>query len=211
MYSVINKQTGFSLIELGAVLAIMGIMLAIAIPAGGQWLQNEKIKSAAETLQTSLRQAKSLALSLNRNVRLSRVDTLDSSCSLDMNGQYLIISIGDPVGRCGDGVVNINSDLSTLATPIILEKVSLKQAGNIEYGGDTQLRFLSTGRLELQNAGAQMTRLYVYSASGAGECGYYRCLNVEVTRSGKVKICDPKIQGDAIGACQFPESNNNGE
>jgi type II secretion system protein H len=61
---------GFTLIELLIVIALMGILLAIAIPPFLQWRQNLQYKEAADGLVAALRTARNSAISLNRQNRV---------------------------------------------------------------------------------------------------------------------------------------------
>ena len=44
------RQRGFSLVELVIAVAIMGILLALALPSFSTYLRNVKLRSAAESL-----------------------------------------------------------------------------------------------------------------------------------------------------------------
>jgi len=63
---LIGTQVGFTLIELLITIAVAGILLAIATPSFLQWRQNLQYKEAADGLVSTLRTARSSAISLNR-------------------------------------------------------------------------------------------------------------------------------------------------
>lgn len=64
-----SVQAGFSLIELLVAIAIMGILLAMAIPSYRAWIQNTRIRNAAESIQNGLQVARAEAVHRNANVQ----------------------------------------------------------------------------------------------------------------------------------------------
>ena len=60
---------GFTLIEMMVVIAIIGIILAIALPAYSSWRERTALRSAADALMAHLKQARHLAIAENRSVR----------------------------------------------------------------------------------------------------------------------------------------------
>lgn len=63
-----QRNRGFSLIELMVVIAILGLLLAIGIPSFATWLRNVQIRNAAESLQSGLQFARTEALRRNERV-----------------------------------------------------------------------------------------------------------------------------------------------
>jgi len=62
---------GFSLLEVMMVVAIVGIMVAIAVPSLSAWRQQQALNNAAQTLLAHLKQARMLAVAENRKVSLT--------------------------------------------------------------------------------------------------------------------------------------------
>lgn len=69
---MINVDKGFGLIELLVVIGITGIITSMAVPAFGQMLQRNHIKSAALSLQADLQLARTLAIKQGQNILVSR-------------------------------------------------------------------------------------------------------------------------------------------
>lgn len=65
---------GFSAVELVVVIAIVGILAAIAIPTFLAWSPGIKLKSAARDLYSNLQRARMLALKNNQDVSVRFVD-----------------------------------------------------------------------------------------------------------------------------------------
>lgn len=65
------KQSGFSLIELVAVVTIVAILAAVAIPGFSGIIQNQRVKSASFELYSNLIIARSEAVKRNDNVTIT--------------------------------------------------------------------------------------------------------------------------------------------
>ena len=68
------KRRGFTLLEMLVALAVLAVALAVATPAFGDWVRNGEVRSAAETLRASIRQARAEAMRRNASVRFRLTD-----------------------------------------------------------------------------------------------------------------------------------------
>jgi type IV fimbrial biogenesis protein FimT len=64
-----RRQRGVSLIELMVGIAILGILAALALPSYTAWIQNTKIRTAAESIQNGLQIARAEAVKRNTPVQ----------------------------------------------------------------------------------------------------------------------------------------------
>lgn len=64
-------QGGFTLIELMITVSILGILTAMALPSYNVWIQNTRIRTAAESIQTGLQKARVEAVRRNAQVQFT--------------------------------------------------------------------------------------------------------------------------------------------
>src|SRR6266480_1248758 len=65
MLSRRRSQRGFTLIEIMISLTVLGILLMIALPSFGTWLQNQQLRAASEATLNGLQVARSAAIQRN--------------------------------------------------------------------------------------------------------------------------------------------------
>lgn len=63
-----NRAGGFTLIEMMIVVTIIALLSVLGIPSYNEWVQNTKVRNAAESALTGLEKAKAEAVKQNLNV-----------------------------------------------------------------------------------------------------------------------------------------------
>lgn len=181
---------GFTLVELMITVAVLGIVLMIALPNMGTWIQNTQIRTSAESMQSGLQLARAEALKRNVSVRFQLVDNLTSSCALSATGRNWVISLADTTALC-------DVDPSeTLAPRIIQKRSGAEGSPNAEVTatGGSSVVFSGLGRA----AAGSLTQIDIRNTVN-GACKTpagsepMRCLRITVNSGGSVRMCDPAV------------------
>jgi len=181
---------GFTLIELMITLAVLGMLIMIALPNMGTWLQNTQIRTSAEAMQAGLQLARAEALKRNTTVRFQLVNSLTSSCALTTSGRNWVVSLADPSGLC-------NMDASDTVAPQIIQKRSSAEGSPnavVTATGGSSVVFNGLGR----PAAGSLTEINVTNPNN-GACKTaagnepMRCLRIAVNAGGAVRMCDPAV------------------
>ena len=125
MSSKTNQQAGFSLAELLAVLALVGIVVAIGIPIVNEQIRIADIRQAADQMAVHLRAARMLAVTQHRN-------NVAVNVSIDPTNTYAYCAV-DPALT---GNVCPSTQLRTIRMPGTAKLMS---------GSDTTITFKSDG------------------------------------------------------------------
>ena len=113
-----RPHRGASLIELMVGITLLALLVGLGVPTFSEWLQNARIRAAAESIQTGLQQAKAEAVRRNRPARFQLVSSLDGSCTTTTTGTHWLVNLTSntsPDGQCG----NTPDDATT---PFILQR-----------------------------------------------------------------------------------------
>jgi type IV fimbrial biogenesis protein FimT len=208
------NMKGISLIEIVIALAIMGILFAASAPSFSEWIQNSRIRTAAESLQNGLTLAKSEAV--HRNTTAQFV-----SCG---GGTWDIV-----VASATANTTVCNTGAATAGWERIQISASQSESSNaLVDTTQSTIGFNGMGRqvatTDLVNAAAtpnppvavninvSATLAGAACTCPAGDCGYpagitfastgkLRCLRISVSSGGLMRMCDPAITAGTPQGC----------
>lgn len=175
----VETERGFTLIELLIAIAIVGLLLVAALPSYTVWMQNTRIRSAAESFVNGLQLARNEAVRRNANVQF--VVGAGSAWAV----QCTAVSPGCPdTAAIQSRSVGDGSSSSVTVTP--------------SDGGT--IRFDSFGRMSFPVPGAGSTVIFnidntQLSASDS------RDLRITVDTGGNIRMCDPNVSAPDTRHC----------
>jgi type IV fimbrial biogenesis protein FimT len=183
-------QRGVTLIELMIGLAIVALVLFVAVPSFGIFLQNSQIRNAAGSVLDGLQLARNEAIRRNTPVRFQFVSDLTSACALSTTSLAWVVSQADPSGAC-------NAAPSDTAAPQLIQSRSATEGtsnARITVAGGSNVIFNGLGRVQ----GAGITQVDVTNTSGTciyanPTTGTMRCMRIFVSTGGQSRMCDPQV------------------
>lgn len=142
-----SRPLGFSLIELMAGIAIMGIVLGLAMPSFQTWLRNSQIRNAAESITNGLQRARAEAVARNTNIAFA-LGTGSSWTVSVVTPASVVDSRSSNEGSKNVTVNALAADLITPATTItfnnfgavVANAATLAQVDLDAVGGSQKLR-----------------------------------------------------------------------
>jgi type IV fimbrial biogenesis protein FimT len=185
---VLNRTTlprGFTLIEILITLSIVGIVLALGAPAFGEWIQNTQLRTAAESMLTGVKLARTEAAKSNCAVHFQLTDT---GGTLSTAGPYWLV-----ISDAFDDGAKVVCDPAQ--PTIVRSRVSVDGSHNAVYAASqSSIDFDSLGRVTPVPAGDIVVA--VTNPTG-GACvaasGPMRCLTIVVSPGGQARMCDPAV------------------
>jgi type IV fimbrial biogenesis protein FimT len=188
LVSPIGRSRGFTLVEIFITLAIVALVMMLVGPSMGTWIQNTRLRSAAEAIARGLQTARVEAMKRNTTVAFNLTDT---------NSSAFTVCLYDAVNNvCLAGASNI-----------IMQRDATEDASTAKVGTDTVLSdpvtpiaagsnvpsssaFDALGRLA-STAPNNVMRIDVRNPvlTTADE----RRLVIFVNTSGQIRVCDPKL------------------
>lgn len=174
------RQTGFTLVELMIVVALVSIILSLAAPSFREMIARSKLEGVAGEFVTDLQYARSEAAARNANVGL--VTGASGTC-------YTIYQAADPpAGSCACG-----STPACTGGPTEIKKVSF--AGTGVSSGTTVLELEFEPLRSGLKAGSATTQVTLTSPVGGAS------LQAEVLVVGRVKTCSPSGSFKGYRSC----------
>lgn len=158
--------------------AVIGITASIAVPSYRAWIQNTKVRTAAESILNGIQKARSEALMRNTPVRFT----------LGANSAWTVECVTPATRACNDltsGVVETRSSSDGGTATAVVTPTP---------GGANNVTFTGLG-VKSTTAGNQLTQVAV-SFAGAD-----RNLNITLGAGGNVRLCDPNAKSTDPRKC----------
>jgi type IV fimbrial biogenesis protein FimT len=188
---------GFTLIELVTVVALVGILMTLAVPAFQTWIANSAIRSTADALQNGLRTASAEAVRRSQQVTFvlsASAGTFNGAATTTGSGNYWYSqAVPTQTTVTADSTYLVQTSPQSFAN----NGVSITQSNAAGTAGAFAVCFNSLGRL-VTNSGTGSTWPNLPAACVASDTTYLvqgpaktRPLKVVVSLGGKVRMCDP--------------------
>ncbi len=181
------SQRGITLIEILVAIAIVGLVMALAGPSASTWIQNNQLRSAADSIRGGLERARLEALKRNTLVSFQLTDANSTAWQVcvydvaadDCNAGVPIIaskgaSEGSPNARVGAEGTFTDFDTAITAGVGVPAAVTFDSMGRVSPVAPS-----SIARVDVRNP----------TVAAADE----RRLSIAVTAGGQVYMCDPKL------------------
>lgn len=189
MLNTLHNQSGVTVIELMIGLVIIAILLAIGAPSLGDWVQNTRIHTAAESIVSGLQLTRAEAVRRNTPVQFALVGT-DSGWT---------IGCVTPDGTDCPAVIQNRtsaegSTAGILASPVEWDPATNAAAGTAAFSGT--LNFNGLGRVTTGTLTAGNNATIDITNPGGGDCmpaGAMRCLRIVVSSGGQIRMCNPAL------------------
>ncbi len=174
-----KTQRGISMIEVVVTIAIMGILMAAAMPSVGDWMRNSRVRNTAESIQNGLQQARMEAVRQNKAVSLYMVSDLTNACTLSNTVGSWVVASTSPVGACA------SAKIKGLVADGGGGAATIKATQSDGTTDATSVTFSGLGMLAQSSAATAIRRVQVKTTDGSFEN------RVEVSPAGLIRMCDP--------------------
>lgn len=205
MLNLRHQQSGFTLVELLIGIVIVGVLFVMGAPAFSGWMQNSRIRTTAEAIQNGLQLARAEAVRRNTQLRFQLTTTVNNSCALSTTNSNWVISFDDPTSLCAQPPLNdaysVNDSTNNPAPRIIQVRSAAEGSSNvIVAAGQSTIIFNGLGRVTPVPAGNVVVSLS-YPGVACAPGGSMRCLHVEVSTGGQIRMCDPALSSSDPQGC----------
>lgn len=185
---------GFTLVEMAIVMAVLAFLLFMAAPGFGTWIDNTRIRSAAQALQAGIQTARMEALRRNQPVSFYLVSlnspfTLDNNCALSSSSGSWVVSTSSPAGQCASAALLAARPIGDAATNVQISAGHSTDTANMATLGSAATTLTYDGLGRVANASSAINRVRV-TGPRAGTA--YVDLMLIVDAGGGVRMCDPR-------------------
>lgn len=188
---MLKRSRGFTLIELVVAITVVVLLAMLGAPSFSEWIQNARVRSAAESLQSALKLAQAEATRRSRGVVFSFTAGAPMAAAVKAaaGGRYWSMQTIPAVA--GEGAEALGGGSLDEAAP------------GVAVTGPAVLCFNAMGRLFAADApGTGIACALDASQPGASfglsRAGATRPLRVLVSLGGQIRTCDPARSGTSL-------------
>lgn len=176
-----QRCVGFTLVELMVTISLLAILLALAVPSFRVWINNTRVRTAAQVLQDGLRLAQAEAVRRNRTVSFFLTNDANptATSATAANGSNWAVRVLPLV--TGENAVFVRAGALTGVT-----------SGVTVTNGPTIVCFNAAGQ-QVANAteGCAVDPANPTATFDIAHTGGDRALRVTASLGGRVRMCDP--------------------
>lgn len=163
------RQRGVTLVELLIGIAILSVLLVVALPEFSTWIQNARIRTAAESVLSGMQLARNEAVRRNLNVQFA-------------------------FGAGSTWTVSVPSTLEQIQTRSSAEGATENVTLTRTPGAATTITFNSLGRRTANaDASPAIDQIVVDLPEAVLALSKSRELQITISPGGNVRMCDPNV------------------
>ncbi|MCS0580754.1 prepilin-type N-terminal cleavage/methylation domain-containing protein [Massilia pinisoli] len=202
-----RQARGFTLVEAAVVVAIMGIVLAVALPSMSNWLLGRKAFAAAVFYQDGFTLARNTAIAHNSHSRLVLAENAANGkmdWRVDICFPTTAIPCNADTGSWSTAAADAadDPDPAQVFRSIGRSAEAMPGAGDLALGvvpsGATEVYFTPLGWVDT-NVGSRVSRVSL--APSLTRANAFAPLAVVLTLAGIASICDPAAPAHDVRGC----------
>ena len=175
-----TRVSGFTIVELLVVVAIMGILIKLSLPSFSQMLRNFQIRNASESVSIGIQRARAEAITRNSNVRFCMGDVTKSTWDVDLQTAACSTTISSAALDSHQ-----HTDGSTNVTLVV------KNGGTTVSSGAVGITYNNLGQKIANSAGLAAFDTIQFDATSTSGISQKREVRIGV--GGNARSCDPSL------------------
>lgn len=168
-----GARRGISIIEVIVTLAVAGVLVSVALPSFGTWLEGQRVRSEATSIHAGIQLARAEALARNARVRFT----------LGGDGNWAVACVATSPGCPGTATLHARSGLENRGGHAIL-------VNSAESVGTAVLTFVAQGRPDTAE-GSRIQQIDVTAAAAGNAGSSSRAARIVVSDFGRTRMCFP--------------------
>ncbi len=195
---MLNRRSGFSLVELMVAISVLAILIAVSMPSFTTWIRNAKVRTVADALQSGLRLAQGEAQRRTHTVVffLTNSKACNTSATAIAGGSYWQARVVPDPLLTGDVAEAVQCGVLT----DVSSGINLTSATTaLCFGGDgRQTSATNPASIGVDCTAAAATYNVVPAISNPEN----RPLRLTVSLAGSIRMCDPNKSSTAPDGCR---------